>query len=95
MAVAFAPLDIFALLVILGGVFGIGIWISWRGRHQSESSDFFLGGRDMAWWAVAGSLFASNIGCARGRKFGSRARPRPLVLAEQCARAFRVSACPL
>jgi SSS family transporter len=60
--VHFEPIDVVVLVGVLGFVFVIGIVISWRARHQTDSSDFFLGGRDMAWWAIAGSLFASNIG---------------------------------
>lgn len=61
-AVSLAPLDIAILILVLGGVFLIGIVISWRSRDATDSSDFFLGGRDMVWWAIGGSLFASNIG---------------------------------
>jgi len=60
--VQFAPVDVLVLVVVLGGVFLQGIWVSWRSRNATDSADFFLGGRDMAWWAVGGSLFASNIG---------------------------------
>jgi len=76
--VAMSALDIAVLVVVLGGVFVIGIFISWRARDAADSSDFFLGGRDMAWWAIGGSLFASNIGCgARAtRARPSRARAR-------------------
>jgi len=38
---------------------GIAIWAS---RGQNTSSDFFLGGRNIGWFAIGGSLFASNVG---------------------------------
>ncbi len=38
---------------------GVAIWSS---RGQNTSSDFFLGGRNIGWFAIGGSLFASNVG---------------------------------
>ena len=38
---------------------GVAIWAS---RGQNTSSDFFLGGRNIGWFAIGGSLFASNVG---------------------------------
>lgn len=54
--------DVLVIVVILLGVFAIGIWATWVARNATSSSDFFLGGRAMPWWAIGGSLFASNIG---------------------------------
>lgn len=50
-------------LGIFGGylifMVGIGIYLS---RSKSESSsDYFLAGKSLPWWAVGGSLIASNI----------------------------------
>lgn len=36
------------------------VW--WSSRKQDTSTDYFLAGRDVAWFAVGASLFASNIG---------------------------------
>jgi len=36
----------------------IGIWVS---RKERNSADYFLAGRDVAWWAIGASLFAANI----------------------------------
>ena len=36
------------------------VW--WSSRKQETSTDYFLAGRNMAWFAIGGSLFASNIG---------------------------------
>ncbi|MEP7270764.1 MAG: sodium:solute symporter [Acidobacteriota bacterium] len=40
-------------------VFAIGFYHTRRGRN---SADYFLAGRDVAWWAIGASLFSSNIG---------------------------------
>jgi SSS family solute:Na+ symporter len=36
------------------------VW--WSSGKQNTSTDYFLAGRDVAWFAVGASLFASNIG---------------------------------
>ncbi|HEX7051773.1 MAG TPA: sodium:solute symporter [Longimicrobiales bacterium] len=36
------------------------VW--WSSRKQDTSEDYFLAGRDVAWFAVGASIFASNIG---------------------------------
>ncbi len=53
-----AALDLVVLVAYLVASVGFGIWLS---RRQSSSEDYFLAGRNMAWWTVGFSLFASNI----------------------------------
>ena len=36
------------------------VW--WSSRKTSTSEDYFLAGRDVGWFAVGASIFASNIG---------------------------------
>ena len=49
--------------VVIIGYFAIiaGVAI-WSSRGQNTSSDFFLGGSNIGWFAIGGSLFASNVG---------------------------------
>ena len=47
------------IAVYFGMVAGIALWAS---RNQNTSADYFLAGRDVGWFAVGASLFASNIG---------------------------------
>lgn len=44
-------------------IFGIAAWVtrSQRGK-KADSSAYFLGGRNLGWFAIGASLFASNIG---------------------------------
>ena len=49
----FAVIIIYFLLVI-----GVGIYFS---RHTSDSTEYFLAGRNVGWIAIGTSLFASNI----------------------------------
>lgn len=47
----------FALLII-----GLGLWIGRRDKsHEETTRDYFLAGSSIPWWAVGGSLIASNI----------------------------------
>ena len=53
------PLD----WLIIAGYFLIIVGIVWwSSRKQQTSEDYFLAGRDIGWFAVGASLFASNIG---------------------------------
>ncbi len=51
------PLDTALLAAYLLLVLGIGLWM---GRGQRNMSDYLLGGRDLPWWAVLGSIVATE-----------------------------------
>lgn len=49
--------------IFLGYLFimiGIGIWISYREKTKT-TKDYFLASKSLPWWAIGGSLIASNI----------------------------------
>ena len=52
-------IDYAVLIAYFGIVFAIGFYHTRKGRN---SADYFLAGRDVAWWAIGASLFSSNIG---------------------------------
>jgi len=54
------PFDLFFIAVYFFILFGIAWWAA--RREKAVSSDYFLASRDVAWFAVGASLFASNIG---------------------------------
>lgn len=47
-------------------IFGVAIWIYLQERNKKQqdvqSENYFLGGRNLGWWVIGASLFASNIG---------------------------------
>lgn len=44
-------------------IFGIAAWVTWQQKGKTtDSSAYFLGGRNLGWFAIGASLFASNIG---------------------------------
>ncbi len=58
-------LNIFDFIVIglyFALVFGIAWFVTVKERSGASSSDYFLGGRNLGWFAIGASLFASNIG---------------------------------
>ena len=58
-----AAVDWLVIALYFTIVFGIAVWAAWRERRGRESSaDYFLAGRDVGWFVIGGSLFASNIG---------------------------------
>ena len=50
-------LDVVVLVVYLVAVAAFGIW---SGGIQESTTDYFLGGRDMPWWAVCFSVVATE-----------------------------------
>ena len=58
-----STLDLVVIAVYFLVVFGIAWWAS-KGEKDStsESTDYFLAGRNLGWFVIGASLFASNIG---------------------------------
>ena len=54
---AVAPLDVLVLVAYLAGV---TLWGAWLGRGQRGARDYFLGNRDLPWWAVMLSVVATE-----------------------------------
>ncbi|MCK5862062.1 MAG: sodium:solute symporter [Candidatus Hydrogenedentes bacterium] len=49
--------------LVVGGYFGVLAWVVWAtSRKQETPSDYFLAGRNIGWFVIGASLFASNIG---------------------------------
>ncbi len=55
----FSTIDLIVFSVWILFMMGFGLWIS-RGK-QATTQDYFLASRSLPWWAVGGSLIASNI----------------------------------
>jgi SSS family solute:Na+ symporter len=54
----FTPLDFVLFFVALIGVMVVGLI---AGRNENTSEDYFLAGRKIPWWGVAGSIYGSNV----------------------------------
>lgn len=57
MSEAVAPID---FIVLAGWLLGVTIWGSWLGRGSKGAKDYFLGGRNLPWWAVMLSVVATE-----------------------------------
>lgn len=55
----FATLDLTLFLGYLCVMVGIGVWFAQK--KNKSTSDYFLASSSLPWWAVGGSLIASNI----------------------------------
>ncbi len=51
-------LDVLVLVTTIVGITAFGMWIS---RHKKDATDYYLAGKTVAWWAIAGSIFGTNI----------------------------------
>ena len=58
MSLTISLADGLIIVVYLAAVFSFGIYMS---RREKTPGDFFLAGRRLPWYAIALSLFASNI----------------------------------
>ena len=54
----FTTLDLIIFFGSLTAVMAIGLL---AGRKEETSEDYFLAGREIPWWGVAGSIFGSNV----------------------------------
>ena len=50
--------------IMIGGYFTLLLGVAWWVVHKSKdtAADYFLAGRNLSWWIVGASIFASNIG---------------------------------
>ncbi len=58
MPVALSTFDFAIFLTSLVVVMAVGLW---SGRKQENTQDFFLAGKSIPWWGVAGSIFGTNV----------------------------------
>lgn len=59
-ASALGALDWLAITLYFGVLLCVAWWVVRKGRDNAE--DYFLAGRNLGWWIVGASIFASNIG---------------------------------
>jgi SSS family solute:Na+ symporter len=57
-----ATLDWIVIALYFVLTFTIAIWVTVRERSRDTATDYFLAGRNIGWFIVGASLFASNIG---------------------------------
>ena len=52
-------LDFVVFFGSLLAVMGVGLWVA--RRDGNGTADYYLASKDTPWWAVAGSIFGSNV----------------------------------
>ncbi len=55
------PLQWLDVVILAGSVLGVTAFGMWIGRKEESTNDYYLAGKTVAWWAVAGSIFGTNI----------------------------------
>ena len=58
MPIPLSAFDIFIFLASILAVLAIGLW---AGRREESTKDFYLAGKGVPWWGVAGSIFGTNV----------------------------------
>lgn len=54
------PIDWVAIAIYFGLLLTVAWWVIRRGKDTA--ADYFLAGRNLGWWVIGASIFASNIG---------------------------------
>jgi SSS family solute:Na+ symporter len=49
------------VVILAAIVIGVTLFGMWIGRKEVNTGDYYLAGKTVAWWAVAGSIFGTNI----------------------------------
>lgn len=62
MNLSLSVLDWVVFSFVMIGSMSFGLWMAYRKKAGENSSNFFLGGRKIAWPIVGASIFATNIG---------------------------------
>ncbi len=63
------------IIIVYGcGMIGLSIWI---GRSQASHEDYFVGGRNLPWWAVGLSTMATQTSAMVDRPTAHHGRLRP------------------
>lgn len=55
------PLHTLDLVVLVASIIAVTLFGMYVGRKEEGTSDYFLAGKSVAWWAVAGSIFGTNV----------------------------------
>jgi SSS family solute:Na+ symporter len=55
------PLQLVDVILLVGLIAGVTLFGMWIGRKEDSTSDYYLAGKTVAWWAVAGSIFGTNV----------------------------------
>lgn len=57
-----ATIDITVFVVYVLGIIALATWVSReKAGHEKTTSDYFLAGKSLPWWAIGASLIAANI----------------------------------
>ncbi|MEK7255184.1 MAG: sodium/solute symporter, partial [Bacteroidota bacterium] len=57
----FQPIDWVIIGIYFALLFGVSLWVILK-KKQKDTEDYFLAGRNIGWFMVGASIFASNIG---------------------------------
>ena len=55
------PLHTLDLVILVFSIVAVTLFGMYLGRKEEGTSDYFLAGKSVAWWAVAGSIFGTNV----------------------------------
>ena len=62
LSTSFSTIDIIVFSIYALFIIGLGLWVSRKKEGEEQNStDYFLAGKTLPWYAIGASLIASNI----------------------------------
>jgi len=86
-----ATLDWLIIAAYLGAVGGLAAWVFLR--RQDTPDDYFLANRNLGWFIVGASIFASNIGSEHLVGLAGSGATDGVALAQQCPNTWHHATC--
>ena len=62
MELVLSTADWIVLIIVIGSSLAFGLYMAYRKKAGMNSTNFFLGGRNITWPVIGASIFATNIG---------------------------------
>src|SRR2546425_12615690 len=77
---------------VIAVYFSILLCVAWRvvKRGKDSAADYFLAGRNLSWWIIGASIFASTIGSEHVVGLVGARAPRGAALAAEASDAVRL-----
>ena len=79
-------LDISVVIFYAISLFALAQWVSReQAGHNKDTSDYFLAGKSLPWWAIGASLIAANISALANTKTPATAKKVIISESSECA----------
>src|SRR3546814_12470092 len=91
----FSNLDLTLFALYCLTIICMGLYVSRRKKgHQTDSSDYFLAGKNLTWWAIGSALIAANISAEQFIGMSGSGRSEERRVGQGCVSTCRSRSSP-